>query len=229
MNYNCGIYQIRNLVTGRVYIGSSYNLKGRRDCHYSIAKDNKHFNSHLQRSYNKYGKDNFVFEPLLYCEEKDLIYYEQKILDYKRPNVYNLRLECVETSKGIKRSDETKKKRQNSIVGIFKGINNPMYGKKHSQETIEKIKEKLKGKKQPREIIEKQIESRKKKVIERELNGMPNPLCGRKQSEESNKKRSETLKGINCYIFGKHFSKEAIEKRTASRKRNREMKLLDLY
>lgn len=56
-----GIYQIRNLVNGKIYIGSSKNLKNRK-CHdhLNTLKRNKHQNNHLQNAFNKYGKDNFI-------------------------------------------------------------------------------------------------------------------------------------------------------------------------
>ena len=52
-----GIYQIRNLVNGKIYVGSSVNLETRKTPHYWELENNRHNNQHLQRAYNKYGLD----------------------------------------------------------------------------------------------------------------------------------------------------------------------------
>lgn len=85
----CGIYQIRNLLNNDIYIGQSRNFKARRGSHFSQLKNNKSPHIILQRAYNKYGKENFVFEILIYCEIKDLNYYEQSFVDLFDP-AYNI-------------------------------------------------------------------------------------------------------------------------------------------
>lgn len=37
------------------------NFGDRRDSHYSLLNNNKHWNQHLQRAWNKYGSDGFEF------------------------------------------------------------------------------------------------------------------------------------------------------------------------
>ena len=146
-DFNCGIYQIRNITNGKRYVGQSINLKRRKATHrYNLKKDIGEANIHLQRSYNKYGKDFFVFETLIYCEPFELTRYEQFFVDkYKKTDLlYNIGTECVDTCKGIKRSLETiikmseakkgKKrepftdKHKKNIGESLKGQNNPMYG-----------------------------------------------------------------------------------------------------
>lgn len=58
----CGIYKITNLVNNKVYIGSSKNIDRRIIQHRQKLNKNKHYNSYLQRAWNKYGEDNFKFE-----------------------------------------------------------------------------------------------------------------------------------------------------------------------
>lgn len=70
---NSGIYQIRNLINNKVYVGSSINLSSRKYSHFNSLKNNTHCNKYLQRSYNKYGINNFLFSILEKCEENVLI------------------------------------------------------------------------------------------------------------------------------------------------------------
>ena len=58
-----GIYQIRNLVNNKIYVGSSNNLYRRKTYeHFRELRLNKHHNKYLQNSYNCHGEENFVFE-----------------------------------------------------------------------------------------------------------------------------------------------------------------------
>lgn len=84
-----GIYIIRNLVNNKVYIGKSKNVKQRKNAHFSALKLNKHNNQHLQNSYNKYGKNNFQFDVLEYCEESLLPSKEMYYIELYKNN-YNI-------------------------------------------------------------------------------------------------------------------------------------------
>ena len=57
-----GIYQIKNLINNKIYIGSTINLKQRFNDHKKLLRHNKHPNNHLQSSWIKHGESNFVFE-----------------------------------------------------------------------------------------------------------------------------------------------------------------------
>lgn len=60
-----GIYKITNLANGKFYIGSSVKCNDRRKTHFSKLKNNRHYNSHLQSAYNKYGGEYFVFDIMI--------------------------------------------------------------------------------------------------------------------------------------------------------------------
>jgi len=89
---NSGIYQIRNLTTGRLYIGSAKDFSKRKYEHFRKLKTSKHTNSHLQASYNKHGLDCFVFEIVEHTNLDNLLIQEQYYLDmYGITNLYNKR------------------------------------------------------------------------------------------------------------------------------------------
>lgn len=63
-NVMFSIYRIVHFATGLCYVGKSNNPYRRRIDHYSHLKHNTHKNTHLQRAWNKYGRDAFYFEVL---------------------------------------------------------------------------------------------------------------------------------------------------------------------
>lgn len=72
MKRKSGIYCITNIQNQKCYIGSSKNLYSRKYSHFNKLKANKHCNVYLQRAYNKYGENNFVFYVLELCDIKQL-------------------------------------------------------------------------------------------------------------------------------------------------------------
>ena len=62
MSKNSGIYKITNLINKKYYIGSSLDIKRRWKEHRRNLIKNKHNNIHLQKSWNKYGENSFLFE-----------------------------------------------------------------------------------------------------------------------------------------------------------------------
>ncbi|HEX8367789.1 MAG TPA: GIY-YIG nuclease family protein [Pyrinomonadaceae bacterium] len=59
-----GVYQIRNLVSERVFVGSSLNLDGIFNRYEFQLKMNGHPNKSLQADWNEFGGDKFAFEVL---------------------------------------------------------------------------------------------------------------------------------------------------------------------
>lgn len=57
-----GVYKITCTPSGKVYIGSSKDIRQRWFDHTSKLRKNKHSNPHLQAAWNKYGVDNFLIE-----------------------------------------------------------------------------------------------------------------------------------------------------------------------
>ena len=57
-----GVYQVRNLVNGKIFVGSSLNLPGRINRHKFELNVGSENIKELQEDYNKYGEENFSFE-----------------------------------------------------------------------------------------------------------------------------------------------------------------------
>jgi group I intron endonuclease len=86
---NCGIYKILNKQNNKVYVGSSIDLPSREYKHFWMLKKGIHDNVYLQKSFNKHGIENFVFEILELCEEKDLILKENYYINNYKANEMN--------------------------------------------------------------------------------------------------------------------------------------------
>ena len=57
----CGIYCIENIINHKKYIGQSQNVFRRMYNHKNLLRNNKHHNSYLQNSWNKYGENLSFF------------------------------------------------------------------------------------------------------------------------------------------------------------------------
>jgi group I intron endonuclease len=90
--YISGIYQIKNLINGKIYIGSSNHLYRRYSDHIRFLNRNSHFNPKLQASWNKYGGDNFEFSVLEYCLPIRLVELEQLYINRLHP-YFNISME----------------------------------------------------------------------------------------------------------------------------------------
>ncbi len=157
-----GIYVIINLINKKRYYGSSQHSVSKRIRHHiNHLKIQKHKNKFLQRSWNKYGEENFKFEVVAYTTNDKCLEFEQKCIDkyetHKRENGYNIAKNAQAPFLGIKHSEETKKKISISNTGKNKGnkhtdevkkrisksisgSKNPFYGKTHTQENKDKWK-----------------------------------------------------------------------------------------
>lgn len=58
------IYTITNKINGKIYVGKTYNFFNRKSQHKCALRENTHENRHLQRAWNTYGEDSFIFEIL---------------------------------------------------------------------------------------------------------------------------------------------------------------------
>ncbi len=66
-----GVYQIKNLVNGKIFIGSAKNIPGRINRHKFELKFGSEGIKDLLEDYKKYGEENFSFEILDQLKPKD--------------------------------------------------------------------------------------------------------------------------------------------------------------
>jgi group I intron endonuclease len=143
-------YRATNTRNGKFYIGSTTNFENRKKAHLS-SRYNYPFQNALRKTPEAFEwevvKDDFD-EPIL----------EQALLDmwYGKECCYNLN----------PRADRPP---------VMFGEDNPMFGKKHKEETIQKNREAHTGKVHS-------VESRKKRS--KSMSGDKNPMFGKKHTEE---------------------------------------------
>jgi group I intron endonuclease len=112
-----GIYSIKNKITGKVYVGQAINIKNRIAGHFKRLNAGKHHCAHLQLSYQKYGKENFIYSVLEECSKERLTEREQYWMDYYRDRgLYNT-APAAGSNAGMKFSAEVRAKMAAKLTG----------------------------------------------------------------------------------------------------------------
>lgn len=117
---NCGIYQIRNERNGKRYVGSSCDFTRRWKEHRGALRSRRHYNPILSRAWEKYGAESFRFSALLVCDERDLLFYENRVIQGMNPE-YNVAT-VAGTTRGIKYSDEARAKISKAMMGNKRAV-----------------------------------------------------------------------------------------------------------
>lgn len=131
-----GIYRIKNLINGKLYIGQTLDRFIERYWNHLWKLNNhSHDNRHLQSAWDKYGGSSFEFSIIHKLKENEDIddlerYYIQQ---YDFNNLYNIQHGGQDhVMLGTHMSDKTKAK-------IGEANRKNMLGKKHSEETKERM------------------------------------------------------------------------------------------
>jgi group I intron endonuclease len=66
-----GVFQIKNTANGKVLLGSSLNLEGPLNAHKFMLQIGSHGNKALQKDWDEFGADKFVFEVLEVVKVKE--------------------------------------------------------------------------------------------------------------------------------------------------------------
>lgn len=207
-----GIYQIRNLNNGKVYVGSTKGFKQRFTQHLNSLKKGTHHNKHLQSAFIQDGTDSFIFEVLevVEGEQETRLLVEQNHLDYYQENwemCYNFKKETEASSRScFSKTPEETRRRISEAINLYysnpenrlkqsqrmKGVKKSPRTKEHSQ----KIGYAHKGKIHSENTKQKMSESAKHNCQNPEHIKMKSE-CGKKRWEEHPEhktKASETMK-----------------------------------
>jgi len=209
------IYRI-NCPNNRIYIGSAFNFKKRKQRHLSSLKCHTHHNDFLQKIYDVYGKDSLVFEIIEECTIEQLnereIYWGE-YYNVLGENGLNLKLGGRsgklnndvknQISKSLKGKSKltSKKGKEHALYGILKTEEHKENISKSKQNipqtTLLKMSEAMKGKKKGKKSIGsgrksgfKASEETKQKMRESKL-GKPSNHKGCKDSIETLMKKSQ--------------------------------------
>ena len=195
------IYKTTNIQNNKIYLGM----------HKSEVFDKNYFGSGIliKKSLQKYGKDAFIVELIEWANTReDLCKKEKYWIDYfhaRDPNIgYNIafggdggdifhiksiddqnKIRSMISQKitGRKQTDEWIEKRK------LYGERNPMFGKHHTQEAKDKIRQANLGENNP-------------------MYGIPSPNKGKPCSEETKDKIRQTKLGENNPNYGKVFTEK---------------------
>lgn len=200
MNY---VYMYEHRKSGKVYIGKTIDIE-RRKYEHSMRPAK---NSLLDRAIKKHGIAEFDFYVLAIFDTNEQASREEmywiarmrEVLGHKK--VYN-RTDGGEGISGWQHSDTSKKKMSASQKEHFAmGGVKPMLGKRHSQETKNRISEarigKYAGENSP--MFGKHISEERKQHLS-EIN------TGKKHSETTKQKMSEDRSGEKNAMFGRKHS-----------------------
>lgn len=138
-----GIYRIRNLITNKVYVGqTTENFQRRYWLHRWQLRKNKHDNNHLQRAWNKYGEENFIFEVIEVVNKEEIDEKERYWIAFYRNSSYG----CYSIQDGgqDKRLGRCLSAEARKKIGELNRVR--MLGSKLPDETKRKMSESRKGK-----------------------------------------------------------------------------------
>ncbi len=169
------IYQIRNVVNGKIYIGSAVDSKIRFEKHRRQLRKNKHHCAHLQASWNKHGEDCFKFE-IIEQVTGDLLAAEQRWIDqhYGNGRCYNTAKFAGAPMRGRTHTEEAKQRMQEAQP---KGEDHYRYGRPLDAEIRQKISAAQKGvPKTPGRVVSEEGRNRIAAAAKR---GEESPLYGK--------------------------------------------------
>ena len=162
-----GIYMLTNKLTNDIYIGQSVDISKRFKNYFNFSYIKSKNSFIICRALIKYGYSNFYVTILEYCDKSDLLVREQYYFDKLNPQ-YNI-LKIAVSSQDFKHSEETKANISKSMKGIYvkeksalfgrssteetkklmslkkANTNNSMFGKTHSKDIINLLKQKALG------------------------------------------------------------------------------------
>lgn len=118
-----GIYGIKCSANNKIYIGSSINIRQRLINHKCYLKNKKHYNQHLQNSFNLYGEDSFFFVILEEVSNIDLLsrkesYYISLYNSTDRRRGFNMINESAQRSHSLETKEKMSQTRKGRTVPL---------------------------------------------------------------------------------------------------------------
>lgn len=128
-----GIYMIRNKINDKIYIGQAINVENRLNNHRLELRNDRHVNYFLQKDFNEYKEESFIFEKIHECDEEFLNPMEKYFIEKYNTthNGYNI----MNGNSNINRKVKEKMKREAILAER----------KKKEEEERNKIKEEIDG------------------------------------------------------------------------------------
>jgi group I intron endonuclease len=174
------IYKIINLINNKFYVGSTNNHYERFRVHRNRLRGNKHHSKHLQAAWNKYGEASFVFHVIEEIADASLLRAAEDVW----LSAWVGKEQCYNTSKY---SDSP-------MRGLSKE-QTPMYGKNHSAETKQLIRDARLIQDDPR-TGKTHSEETKERIRKAKLANPSRAWLGKTRDEETRKKIGDTQRGV---------------------------------
>lgn len=225
----CGTYSIQNNINGKSYSGSSTDVKKRWKTHKRTLRKGNHHSIKLQRAWDKYGEDSFIFVFHRPCLKENLLTHEQHLIDSTNSyhQGYNASKEAyrivISKSKrimaarkaGPKLSSDAKKQWADPIIRkkMVDGIRKAAQSKEHRKNLSKALKGRVIDDKWKRNMSK----ARKKLVIERPDLAQNHSKAMQDKFKNDEDFRQRHKKGVN-----KRW-KDPEERRKASEKAKKQM------
>ncbi len=173
------IYKIINTVNNKFYVGSTNNQYERFRTHRNKLRLGKHHCTHLQAAWNKYGEQAFVFHVIeTIADETQLQAAEDKwLIEWVgKPECYNHGLRSGAPWRGCAPEQH------------------PNFGKQHSNETVQLIKDARAKQSCPR-LGTKHTEETKELIRQKKLANPSRAWLGKTRDAETRKKIGDAQRG----------------------------------
>lgn len=185
------IYAIKNIDTGKSYIGSTVNFVVRKRAHLSLLRSGKHHSIKLQRAWEKHGEHAFAFLVIKEVPSACVLHVEEQSI-----------IDSLNTA-------------GDGGYNIARCVSSPMSGRKHTEESKAKIGKAFAGIPKKRPLVQKGD-----KIPRCTVEKIARANTGKKRSEETRRKLSECAKGHLRWLGKTHTeeTKRKISEKAKARK-----------